>query len=784
MKTHFKALVRRLASARTIWTRQARANTTRVFLGFVTAWALSSDNVPGAVRESNPPIPSPLGAFNTLKRNGEPLGFHLNGAPSAPGDPLRTVMHFQGIQRSLTPGPPHVFVTRSGSAAIAEANEPGNLMVVRLDSRDPYGERLRSNRLREGIDVNSTPPPPEDRVVTNLTFRYSHPGGIQLCGDILAVPLESALDDGLPDSRIDFFNVANPVHPVHLSSFEINGHNAGVVGLTKLPDGHFLMVVTWGDNAEVEFFRSTGTSFFDTGFTFQLHDRWSSTDPTDAGPAQNWPTGPAHQSLSLFNGTDGQVYMIGALNTQILQPYGFGDDLLFIYRIDGWQSGASRVAMVRLAPPKHLDCSTDDRLPIAPHPTYRKNADFLAGTGIYISPTGELLFYATEHYSHGPASSVRLVEFHHQDMARPDSPLHSKQAIILAPPTIPEGNMALLDGRRSVPQLIRPWIELFKDAGFNGSSVVMDWPDHGRDDYDDFSTLDSFNDAVSSFRWWGPAGWKLELFEHDHFSGGVLSRTSDGSVQELQSLSGHPLNDQISSVRFLPPPNDTLDAPLTFAWKLSVSPQVAALEAPDSPLPRLKAVNGPNHAIVELQVGPAPTDAATAGVQILNVAPKFEDVRFMPLSPAGKVRLRVDAADPGTLDVLDLEIDWGDGSGTQTLRGGNAAQRRFEAEHQYLRLPAHSGLQSSYVVQMRLGDGDDRTEALENYTVIWDNSPPIAAVNQIHAIKGRPLKFKKALLVADDTDPEGVAVTLVGVASVSANGVPINILGDWLLYDA
>ena len=36
----------------------------------------------------------------------------------------------------------------------------GHLIVFKMGSREKHGERLRSNRLRKGVHVNATPPPP------------------------------------------------------------------------------------------------------------------------------------------------------------------------------------------------------------------------------------------------------------------------------------------------------------------------------------------------------------------------------------------------------------------------------------------------------------------------------------------------------------------------------------------------------------------------------------------------------------------------------------------------
>jgi len=97
--------------------------------------------------------------------------------------------HIQGIARSPQTGKPIFYVTRSGNK-----NDPdyyASLMVVEMGTRDTDVERLRSNRLLKDEETRNTPPT-MDRVIKNIPYSYwEHPGGIQMSGDILAVPVGS-----------------------------------------------------------------------------------------------------------------------------------------------------------------------------------------------------------------------------------------------------------------------------------------------------------------------------------------------------------------------------------------------------------------------------------------------------------------------------------------------------------------------------------------------------------------------------------------------------------------
>jgi hypothetical protein len=81
----------------------------------------------------------------------------------------------QGVVRVDAPdGTPYLLVSRSGRTLAlclpGSGSERANVYVVRMGSRDKNGERLRSNRLRKGMETTDTPPETEDRVVKTLLF--------------------------------------------------------------------------------------------------------------------------------------------------------------------------------------------------------------------------------------------------------------------------------------------------------------------------------------------------------------------------------------------------------------------------------------------------------------------------------------------------------------------------------------------------------------------------------------------------------------------------------------
>jgi len=139
------------------------------------------------VSEENRTVDDVVSAFDALTHHGEWLGFHMGPAPDTYPPPSDE--HIQGIARSPQTGSPIFYVTRSGN--LYDSDYSGSLMVVEMGTRDTDGERLRSNRLLKGEETRNTPPHTMDRVIKNIPFyNWEHPGGIQMVGDILAVPLE------------------------------------------------------------------------------------------------------------------------------------------------------------------------------------------------------------------------------------------------------------------------------------------------------------------------------------------------------------------------------------------------------------------------------------------------------------------------------------------------------------------------------------------------------------------------------------------------------------------
>jgi hypothetical protein len=316
---------------------------------------------------------------------------------------------------------------------------------------------------------------------------------------------------GLPKTRIVFYDMSNPLEPVLLPcSLELD-HGAGAVGLAKLDDGHFLMGLAWGFGEEVKFWRSNKTSFFDEGFRFEYHDTWYPPGPKAC--SNPWAIcNNTYQSISFVTqAEDNRLFMLAGRNTNVLAPHVPGEDVITVYEITGvapgeeivleqhrseraftFQNDSSFVDYWTLYPEI---CTTPVYGDIPYYPVELTNADLLAGGTTYVSPSGELMFYAVTHYNDGVVGAggdriVRVVELRHQNVVRDDSSTYQPTADPGGPYTVDEGSAIELNGEGSRAALAAPWAQLFEDADFQGQSVMFDYADRDKDNYEDFGRLD------------------------------------------------------------------------------------------------------------------------------------------------------------------------------------------------------------------------------------------------------------------------------------------------------
>lgn len=636
---------------------------------------------PTTLRQDNPRVGNVPKAVENLKHHGEPLAFSAQDSPILlSGSP--TTSHYQGIVRVPGPGVPYLML----SSSVNTGDKMGTLLTVRMGSRDRDGERLRSNRLEKDESARVTPPPAEDKVTAYKKFRWEHLGGMQACGDILVLPLEDPTFTTTTQGRIAFLDIRDPEAPVEfLTSITSTEHKFGVAGLIRLPDQHFLVAATWGENESVEFYRSTHTNFNQGQLGWTLVDTWESSELKGG---YKWPTGKtSHQMLNFVLQEDGRLFLLGARNTFATTPFLIGEDELFLYEVTGFQAGSTKITLTQSSEARHLYCRNAET----------GFADFLAGIGVYVSPLGELIVYASEHYNWGPGSSVRFIEFRNRDVFNPDSNAYRAQAGVTQDEyTIEEGTEIQLDASPSRGPLIRPWIELYDEDDFEGESLVMDHADRFQDDFQDLRKM-SFNDRASSLRYWAPRGWKIVLYDDDNFKtdGGSLTLEGGFGVQTIANLSDSPwkfdngdlinINEtRVTSVSIVAPPiqDNYLLKPLTYQWSVVNGPADAVKVEPTGVKPRLLAVDGPADVGIQLTIQGPGTAVDNLAVRVINVAPRVTQLRQQqPPVPNGRAELSLRFVDPGTADRHSLRIVWGDG--TEEVIEIRRGARLFNAQHQF-----------------------------------------------------------------------------------------------------
>lgn len=481
-------------------------------------------------------VPDVMGQFRNLQLHGDAMAFHLGV-----GDNPSLCRHYQGMARIDGPdGTPYVLLTRSGSeaACVGTGDYPGELLVVRLGSRDRDGERLRSNLLRRGVPMPSTLPPPEDRGVVHIPFngqdgwpKFSHLGGVQLVDGVLVVPLEDYCagnygggTDACSTTPRDvggltLVDVSDPENPSQLLTKTFPTlEKIGVVGVTYVRQGEhptrggrYLFALTWGKSTDIRFAWSNSSVLTQTtdivlepftwhGDHLDTHkDRW-----------RNW------QMLNFVRDVDGSLYLVGAekdLTDNWKDMLGlFRVDVLKITRRDCGQA-------LTYVGEKHLQLNTPDM------------GSLDAASGIYVSPSGQLILYTGPHDNDGPGGTVEMGEFRSIDTHHPGT---------------------------TTAAAICPWVELYEDeSGWDDDSpdrsLVLDFVDRGLEDWDDLDRED-FGDQADSLRWYLAPGQKLHLFEdaHHSYEDSFLELVGDGSVHWITELDSQGFGDQIDSVKVFP----------------------------------------------------------------------------------------------------------------------------------------------------------------------------------------------------------------------------------------
>ncbi|MCP3981123.1 MAG: hypothetical protein GY716_17635 [bacterium] len=679
--------------------------------------------------------PDVPGQFDAITKRAEALGFGI-------GDSINPDLcrHYQGLARNPGPGTPYLFLSKSGNKpasvpaclqtcdvggvpvpCTSVGDGPGQLLVIRMGSRNASGERLRSNRLVRDEETSSSPPSSLDRVVTSITFGqdgwpdYGHPGGMQIVGDILVVPLETPYSGG-PGNLVMFVDISQPEIPELIGTFEpfagaqgTSAFKAGLAGIITESTGHYLMLLTGNENKEVRVYRSLTTDIATDPDGWELLDVWSASgdilsltqDELDLG--QVWPVGGgAHQAINFVRegGPNGQLYMIGGRDTNGGLP--FGDDKFDLYRVE-WQGSQFK--------PVHVDTRHLEATPSSEDsPLFNDNlASFAAGVAAYVSPSGNLILYATEHDNDGPqvngVHTIKGTEFRTIDMAWGDSASYRPAVHPGGPYQVPEGSAIGLFAGATVAAT-KAWVQLWADPDYDDRYIVADYPDRFLDDFDDFKDLDDaeanpfasgFSDQASSARWFAPVGCTIQLNDDDIEGGDdpgsrILTLNGTGSPERFDDLDdvefpgGGDADDELTSLQFHANCDAYYGAVMSLAWDLDRN---GSFETPgNSPALDATLLDGPLSLLIPVRAR-HPLDSTAAGtspttyvpVEVTNVPPQLRDVIVGSVPENGIASLEAEIVDPAPADSFEVTIDWKDGP--LTVLNLPAGTTSFSATHRY-----------------------------------------------------------------------------------------------------
>ena len=700
----------------------------------------SVNSNPSGRRDGMRFVPNVQSQFYYLSAWADPLGFNITTTP----DPS-ACRHYQSMARAEgADGTPFFLVSRSGNTP-SVGNElcddspgetrNGHLVVFRMDSRDKNGERLRSNRLRKGVHVDSTPPVSLDRATIYFTVTggdpkssdpakrpglilrdgpndnvapprvYQHPGGMQMVGKMLALALESprqfaseededrcqngdqeACDryERAPDrTAIQFYDVSDPEAPVFRSQFipkNSNGetlNGVGVVGITPLKNGRYLMVITGGSNHSWFFYRSTISDLSSEDLSWQQVR-------TPLGPV----TQDAHQTLNFLRegSIDGDLYIAAARGHAIFADH----DKIDLYKIQCFTSNGE--PSVNYEPGEDI---TFDEInvnkPIIPFPSTagERLANLAAASTFYVSPSGELIFYATEHDNDGPDATVKVGEWRHVDTVRPNSPTLLPSAKLDGPFVVDEGSAINLTGIGQQP-VTRAFLEMFTypDPSSYWVYLTADYKDRNRDDFDNLFVYEnkppiSHSDAGFAWVWFAPKGCSVQAINRDGDTENILGikTLTNATTPQVDEDLNLVMNDagtgnmhrNVDKIAFGSDCGDYYNAPINLFWDLNLD----GVHETQGNIANYKALEGP--LVVDIPVearhsmGGEP-GKATAVVEIRNVAPQFWQFGFVdsagnpinsvvPFVLTGlPVGVGASFTDPGILDHQIAQISWGDGT--------------------------------------------------------------------------------------------------------------------------
>ncbi|HET6372153.1 MAG TPA: PKD domain-containing protein, partial [Candidatus Polarisedimenticolia bacterium] len=363
---------------------------------------------------------------------------------------------------------------------------------------------------------------------------------------------------------------------------------------------------------------------------------------------------------------NGPLFLAGARGNPILDDR----DRLNLYEVlfgpDNCGAG-EEVCLVTAAFSKH----------ISPFPTTfgSRLANLAAASTFYVSPSGELIFYATEHDNDGPGDTVKAGEWRHKDVVRDDSPTLLPHADIVENYEVEEGDSITLTGIGR-PPVTRAFIELYKQHDMQDFCAVFDYDDvFILGDVANVSRLcflDSDN-GIRSWSWYAPEGCSIRA-THTQL-GGVKTLKGTGRIERdfdlstvLNNAKSNDMEMRVDRIVFEGDCDAYYDTSAALEWDLNLD-GVFETTGTDVTFDS-RGFDGPSVVSVPVQArhpDSTLTGSAIAKVVVRNRIPVILDINFelsgIPFALVGlPVTVKVDFSDPGTPDHQTAGIAWGDGT--------------------------------------------------------------------------------------------------------------------------
>ena len=217
----------------------------------------------------------------------------------------------------------------------------------------------------------------------------------------------------------------------------------------------YVMLLAGESNKDVRLYRSLPTNpdyssdLASPQLQWEELGSWTGDELDDPG-LDTWPCclSKSHQMFSFVReqSLTGPLFLIGAFNPAAALWPGGGEDFLDLYRVFLDRYGNPGTRLLDHIERKHV--TTDSIGGDTSH--------FAGSTGVYVSPSGELIVYATEHTNQGPLDAdgrltVRGGEWRHREMVRPDSPTLRPSIEVLGSSEVDEGSALTLSATGRPP---------------------------------------------------------------------------------------------------------------------------------------------------------------------------------------------------------------------------------------------------------------------------------------------------------------------------------------------